>query len=200
MSKRKANYVIKYIIIGFIIMLFMIFCFLIGIFILTFLCVYRTIEDTRRDGAMPEKTEILKGNGTYNKDSGSVTAAEFQTGIFFDPDDIVQVKYEMLRSVARNEMTVSQAADKYGFSRQGFYINKAAFDAGGIAALVPKKTGPKNPHKLTEEGKRFIDAYTEAHPGANARRINVAMAEATGISVHDRTVGRYLSKKRMGSR
>lgn len=169
-------------------------------FILTFPYVYRTIEDTRRDDAMPEKTEILKGNGTYNKDSGSVTAAEFQTGIFFDPDDIVQVKYEMLRSVARSEMTVSQAADRYGFSRQGFYINKAAFDAGGIAALVPKKTGPKNPHKLTDEGKRFIDAYTAAHPDANSRRINEAMAEATGISVHDRTVGRYLSKKRTGSR
>lgn len=171
-----------------------------SIFILTYIRIYRTIDGTRRDNAMSEKTEILKRNGTYNKDSGSVTAAEFQTGIFFDPSDIVQVKYEMLRSVARSELTVSQAADRYGFSRQGFYINKAAFDMGGIAALLPKKTGPKNPHKLTDEGKRFIDAYIAAHPDANSRRINEAMAEATGISVHDRTVGRYLSKKRTGSR
>ena len=171
-----------------------------SIFILTYLYIYRKIEGIRRGDVMPEKTEILKGNGTYNKDSGAVTAAEFQTGVFFDPNDIVQVKYEMLRSVARSEMTVSQAADRYGFSRQGFYINKAAFDAGGIAALIPKKTGPKNPHKLTDEGKRFIDAYIAAHPDANSRKVNEAMAEATGISVHDRTVGRYLSKKRMGSR
>lgn len=149
---------------------------------------------------MKEKDDVLKKNGTYNKDSSSVKAEEFQNGIFFDPNDIVQVKYEMLRSVAQKEVSVSEASKRYGLSRQSFYINKASFEDGGIAALIPQKPGPRKAHKLTEEAVRFIDSYLADHPGANSRQTNEALYNATGISVHDRTVSRYLSKKSLGSR
>jgi transposase len=149
---------------------------------------------------MSIKEDILKQNGTFNKDSKSVTAEEFQSTIFFDPKDLVQVKYEMLRSVAKNELTVSQAAKKYGLSRQSFYINKAAVDTGGIAALIPQKTGPKNAHKLTSDVKEFIDSYQISHPHAKSREISRALSDGANISVHERTVGRYLSKKSLCSR
>ena len=146
------------------------------------------------------KIDILKENGTFNADSNSVKADDFLHGIFFDPNDLVQVKYEMLRSVEKKESSISEAAEKYGLSRQTYYVNKAAIESGGLAALIPKKTGPKDGYKLKDEGRRFIDDYISKHPGASPHEINVAMAVATGITVHDRTVTRYLSKKRQGSR
>ena len=149
---------------------------------------------------MKDKNDVLKKNGTYNKDSGSVTAEEFQAGIFFDPNDLIQVKYEMLRYVAKNEGSVSEASKKYGFSRQSYYLNKAAVDVGGIAALIPQKPGPRKAYKLTDRGCQFIDSYIGGYPDANSHQANKALHEATGICVHDRTVARYLSKKSLSSR
>lgn len=146
------------------------------------------------------KIDTLKENGTFNADSNSVKADEFLHGIFFDPNDLVQVKYEMLRSVEKKEFSISEAAEKYGLSRQTYYVNKSAIESGGLAALAPKKTGPKGGYKLKDEGRRFIDDYISEHPGASPHEINAAMAAGTGIAVHDRTVTRYLSKKGQGSR
>ena len=146
------------------------------------------------------KIDVLKENGTYNADSASVKAEDFLHGIFFDPNDLVQVKYEMLRSVEKKESSVSEASEKYGLSRQTYYISRSAFENGGLAALLPKKTGPKDGFKLKDEGRKFIDKYLCEHPAATPHEINMAMAAGTGITVHDRTIARYLSKKRQGSR
>lgn len=146
------------------------------------------------------KTDELKANGTYNKNYSRVSADHFKSGVFFDPEDLVQVKYEMLRSVASGECSVSRASVIYGLSRESFYNNKAAYEAGGIQALVPGKTGPRGPHKLTEDGRKFIDSYMSSHPNASASEVNMKMQEVTDIHVHNRTIERYLSKKRQGSR
>ena len=85
-------------------------------------------------------------------------------------------------------------------SRESIYKNKAAYEAGGLQALIPQKTGPKGAHKLTEKGRSFLDAYVAENPSASASEMNAKMREQTGIAVHNRTVERYLSKKRRGSR
>jgi len=41
----------------------------------------------------------------------------FRDSEFFDPEDVVQVKYEMLRQVDIDKQPVSQAAKMFGFSR-----------------------------------------------------------------------------------
>ena len=146
------------------------------------------------------KTDILKENGTYNRMHANVTAPCFQSGEFFDSRDLVQVKYELLRSISSGECNVTQASKLFGMSREAIYKNKAAYETGGIQALIPKKTGPKSAHKLTEKGRRFIDSYIADHPTASAAEANARMREKTGISVHTRTIERYLSKKRQGSR
>lgn len=145
------------------------------------------------------KVAVMKENGSFNKRHKNVTAWHFQQGTFFDPRDIVQVKYEMLRSVESGESTATEAARQFGFSREAFYRNKAAYEEGGIQALVPQKTGPKQAHKLLPEGTVFIDDYVREHPGARAAEINAHLKERLGISVHSRTIERYLSKKRLGS-
>jgi len=52
------------------------------------------------------KIDILKENGTFNAEGGSVKADNFLHGIFFDPNDLMQVKYEMLRSVDKKELSI----------------------------------------------------------------------------------------------
>ncbi len=144
---------------------------------------------------MDSKEDILKANGTYNRGHDSVTADEFQHGIFFDPKDLTQVKYEMLRSVAKEGTSISEAAEKYGLSRQTYYISKNAVENQGMGGLIPQKRGPKGSYKLTDQAAKFIDDYIKEHPQANPAEINQALAQATGILVHNRTISRYLAKK-----
>ena len=147
---------------------------------------------------MKTKSDILKQNGSFNENSESVKAEEFQKGVFFDPEDLIQVKYEMLRSVANKECTVKEASYKYGLSRQTYYLTKDAFDESGFSALFRKKTGPRGASKLNEEGQKFIEQYLVEHPDASGSEINRALAADLNIDVNVRTVERYLSKKITG--
>ena len=56
---------------------------------------------------------------------------KFQDSEFFDPHDIVQVKYEMLRRVSVENASVTQSSEEYGVSRPTYYQAKADFDEGG---------------------------------------------------------------------
>jgi transposase len=149
---------------------------------------------------MASKTDILKRNGTYNNDKDAVLAEDFQKGIFFDPEDLVQVKYEMVRSVEKGEKTVQEAAHQYGLSRQSYYVIRKKIEEQGLGGLVPRKTGPKGSYKLKEEGMQFIDRYLSDHPNAKSSEVNKALYAKTGITVHNRTVDRYMSKKHLSSR
>src|SRR5262249_20315309 len=67
----------------------------------------------------------------------------FADASFFDPSDIAQVKYEMLRRVA-NGQSVADAISAFGFSSlDSFYKAQAAFRENGLAGLIPAKKGPK---------------------------------------------------------
>jgi hypothetical protein len=46
-----------------------------------------------------QKRQTLRRHGTLNPQPESVTHPLFQDSEFFDPDDLLQVKYEMLRQV-----------------------------------------------------------------------------------------------------
>jgi hypothetical protein len=90
-----------------------------------------------------DKSENLSEKGTLNEKPEVVVDELFADGGFFDPLDIVQVKYEMLRRVA-NGQSVADAIRAFGFSSlHSFYKAQAAFKQNGLAGLVPVKRGPK---------------------------------------------------------
>jgi hypothetical protein len=62
------------------------------------------------------KQQALRDSGTWNPAAAEVNDALFRTHEFFDPRDVVQVKYEMLRRVERDGLSVTQAARSFGFS------------------------------------------------------------------------------------
>ena len=56
-----------------------------------------------------------------------------QQTVFFDPKDIVQVKYELLRSCQVERRDVASACLDFGFSRTTYYKVQQAFLGGGLA-------------------------------------------------------------------
>lgn len=102
-----------------------------------------------KDPAKQSKRDALKRQGTLNPNPAIVTDALFQTGDFFDAEDLVQVKYEMLRRVRVDNQSVSQSASAFGFSRPTYYQAEEDFQRDGLSGLLPEKRGPRQGHKLT---------------------------------------------------
>src|SRR5258708_34231883 len=95
------------------------------------------------------KRKVLRQTGTLNPRPDRVTDELFAGSDFFDPNDLLQVKYEMLRRVHNDDFTVRRAAQLFGFSRPSFYQAQETFTRGGLAALVPQKRGPPRAPKLS---------------------------------------------------
>ena len=89
------------------------------------------------------KTEALRKQGSLNPRPERIRDPLFAEEVFFDPRDLVQVKYEMVRRVRVDRQPVSRCAEAFGFSRPSFYKAQAALDGGGLQALVPKRPGPR---------------------------------------------------------
>src|SRR5215469_7428127 len=84
----------------------------------------------------PDRKQLaLRQQGALNPRPEQVTDQLFLTNEFFDPRDLVQVKYEMLRRVQSDGQPVSRAAAALGFSRPSFYQAQATFQQGGLPAL-----------------------------------------------------------------
>jgi hypothetical protein len=101
--------------------------------------------------AKKSKRDALKRHGTLNPHPDAVTDALFEAGDFFDRDDLLQLKYEMLRRVSVDKQSVTQSATAFGFSRPTYYQAEADFQRDGLFGLLPEKRGPRQGHKLTPE-------------------------------------------------
>lgn len=137
------------------------------------------------------KKDILTKNGTFNKNYDKVSEQKFISDDFFDPQDLVQIKYEMLRTARDSERNISEVADAFGFSRAAFYKIKASFEQEGISAFNPDKSGPKGAKKFTEEHQRFVDNYLTTHPKTSSDNLTVILKRERGIEISKRTIERY---------
>lgn len=91
------------------------------------------------------KIDSLKRYGAFNPHPQKVREKMFsESGAgFFDSRDLVQVKYEMLRAVEKENLSVRQASDAFGFSRPAFYQVQLQFKQEGVIGLAKKRPGPK---------------------------------------------------------
>lgn len=137
------------------------------------------------------KHQILRQTGTLNPRADRVTDELFRSGDFFDPNDLMQVKYEMLRRVHSDGFTVRRAAQVFGFSRPSFYQAQETFTRGGLGALVPQKRGPRGAHKLSPKITAFIERTITTDPAAD---LVAAVQKQFGISVHRRSIERALAR------
>jgi transposase len=142
------------------------------------------------------KASVLAEDGTLNPAPEKVGDPKFQDDGFFDPRDIVQVKYEMLRRVSVDKVSVTEASDEYGVSRPTFYQARVDFEGAGLAGLVPRKRGPRGPHKLQGEVLAFLKAQVEPGEPIRARELTDRLRTKFGLDVHPRTIERALGLKK----
>jgi transposase len=141
------------------------------------------------------KVEALRAERSLNPRPEAVRDEAFSGSEFLDARDIVQVKYEMVRRVRMNGEAVSHSAAAFGFSRPSFYEAAAALDAGGLAALVPARPGPRRAHKLSDEVVAYAHAQLEAEPSLRSVDLVTLIEERFGIRVHPRSVERALARQ-----
>ncbi len=142
----------------------------------------------------PGKLDSLREQGTLNSRANAVKSELFQDNDFFDPRDLLQVKYEMLRLARIDRRPVSQAAAAFGFSRPTFYQARAAFERNGLVGLVPQKRGPHAAHKLTPEVMDFIARCRNQDKSLGVEGLANLISERFGVSIHPRTIERGLSR------
>jgi len=144
----------------------------------------------------PAKIDRLREMGLLNLRPGRVRAPWFEATGFFDANDLLQVKYEMLRHARQDGVTKAEAAELFGMSRPTFYQAEAAFGQAGLAGLLPRPRGPKSAHKLTPEVMSLIhDHHREGAP-IQAPTLAHLVQQRLGITVHPRSIERALARKK----
>ena len=140
------------------------------------------------------KLAALAESGTVNPRPQDIDDPAFIESDFFDPRDLVQVRYEMLRRVRVEGQTIADAAAHFGVSRPTFYKVQADFERDGLAGLLPVKRGPHGPHKITDEVTRFVEEARATHAGLEVQELVDRIAGRFGMAVHRRTVERALAR------
>lgn len=146
------------------------------------------------------KRDRLKSHGVLHPNPTRVTDPRFRDSTFFDPCDLVQVKYEMLRKVRAEGAAVSDAANAFGLSRPTYYQAQEAFEDGGLPALLPAKKGPRGGHKLTEQVVEFIEGLLADEPLLSAADLAERVRLKFDLVVHPRSVTRALENRRKKAR
>jgi transposase len=144
------------------------------------------------------KQRMLRNNDTLNPHPEGVHDPLFQENAFFDANDLLQVKYEMLRRVHNDGWTVTRAADSFGISRVSYYKADRVLQEDGLNGLLPHKRGPKGAHKLTEAVLDYGRTIRAEEPDLLFEELIERIAQRFGIRVHQRTLERALvgSKKK----
>lgn len=150
---------------------------------------------TKRRNENQAKSEALREEGSLNPHPEAVKDPLFREGEFFDPRDLVQVKYEMLRRVRVERHSVTRATLEFGLSRPTFYEARAAFDRKGLPGVIPKRRGPRGPHKLRPEVLEYLQAQVVPGEPIRARAVARQLEERFGIVVHPRSIERALSRR-----
>jgi len=138
------------------------------------------------------KAEILHQYGCLNPKPDAVQDELFLSTDFFDPRDLLQVKYEMVRHVLVQEQPIVQTALSFGVSRPTVYQALNSYKQGGIAALLPQRPGPRRAHKLGEELVNVLIGLLTDNPYLRSAEMVSILEERFNVSVHPSTIKRAL--------
>jgi transposase len=140
------------------------------------------------------KASALGARGALNPRPRAVTDPLFVPPGFFDPRDLVQVKYEMLRRVHADRQSVRAASAAFGFSRPSFYHAQAGLARDGLPGLVPKKRGPHGGHKVTADVVAFLRERLARDESLRKSGLVRLVRERFALRVHPRSIERALAR------
>jgi len=141
------------------------------------------------------KRQALRAQGMLHPRAEAVSDPMFHQYDFFDPHDLLQVKYEMLRRVEADGHSVTAAAGAFGLSRPSFYEARTAWQREGLAGLLPKKRGPRGGHKLTAEVVAFLEGERATDATASPASLALQLEQRFGVRVHPRSIERALRRQ-----
>ena len=150
----------------------------------------------RTSARSPLKYENLRRHASLNPQPTQVSDALFRTHPFFDPCDLVQVKYEMLRRVMLEGKPVGVTAATFGFSRVTWAQLHKRFEAGGLAGLLPQPKGPRGASKVSDNILAFVQQTLKSEPALRMGELPERIARQFGVSVHVRSLQRALANSR----
>src|SRR6516162_2664783 len=157
-------------------------------------------NDSEAQMAKPKKAdpkrEVLAKDGLLNSRPETVRDPLFASNPFFDPDDLLQVRYEMVRRHQIDGRGISKVAADFGVSRPTFYKANKAVKTNGLAGLLPGQRGPRGGHKLSEEVTAFAAKLKADNPEMTMVQCLEAIKSRFGIEVHRRSLERALVKKK----
>ena len=143
-----------------------------------------------------QRRRALREQGLVNPAADAVRDERFHDSDFFEPEDLVQARYEMLRSVRTGKQTASAAATLFGVSRATYYQAQSAFEQEGVAGLIPHKRGPRSAHKLTDEVLGFVLEKMRDDPTLSSAAAAKLVKERFHLVVHPRSIERALERKK----
>jgi transposase len=143
-----------------------------------------------------QKLLELKRTGSLNPHPAAVADALFRENPFFDAQDLLQVRYEMLRRHRVEGASVVEVSSVFGVSRPTFYQAQVAFERGGLPGLLPKQRGPKEGHKLSGEVIEHVRNLKASSPGLTVVECIRAVKDRFGITVHRRSLERAMAGKK----
>lgn len=145
------------------------------------------------------KLQFLKSRNALHPHPPAVRDPLFAGSEFFDPRDLVQVRYEMLRRHRVDGQAVAQVARAFGVSRQMFYLLEQAFVSQGIFGLLPRKRGPKQARKCSSQVVQFLAERRGQDPPAPWKQLVAEVQRRFGVRLHPRTLQRAWSRQKKGA-
>ena len=142
------------------------------------------------------KVESLRRLGSLHPRPSAVQDELFQASEFFDPRDLVQVRYEMVRRVRTDGHPIAETAKRYGVSRPTYYKLSSQFEREGLSGLLPRKRGPKGGHKLRAEVLEVLDAARAEDPAVDTAALVELAQRRFDVHVHPRTLERALGREK----
>ncbi len=147
-----------------------------------------------------EKAEFLKKEGMLNSKPERVLHPLFQNQAFFDPLDLLQVRYEMLRSARAEELTVTEACHLFGFSREYFYRLERDFMSSGYTGLLGSTRGRRPLVALNQEIVNFIIHRKMSEPRLTGEELRQELKDIYQVDCSRRTVERIIEKLQLGKK
>jgi transposase len=141
------------------------------------------------------KVQALKAAGAFNPRADKVRHPLFGQSEFFDPQDMPQLKYEALRALEADDYSVARAAGEFGLSRPTLYQAQDQLKQQGLEGLLPRKRGPRKPHKLTPEVRQHLQELTVSEPQLNAQELARRLRQKFKVKIHPRTIEKALQPR-----
>jgi transposase len=153
------------------------------------------IKFTSMPTELNAKRQTLQTTGTFNSRAAQVRHPLFQQSAFFDPQDLLQLKYETLRAVEVEKCPIAKAARDFGLSRPTIYEAQAQLQQQGLEGLLPHKRGPKAAHKLTGQVLQYLQEQAQTQPPIKAEELARRVRQRFAVKLHPRTIQKALEQK-----